>query len=287
MARDRVVCTVAVGDVGAKLHAFTRPSQKRWADRIGADYRVLRRGGSTPGEWYPLADKFRVAELLDVYDRVCFLDADAFPVDDAGNIFDVVPADRFGIHDDVTLGCTTDWAAGEQAALCRSQGWGEPPPVRVLNTGVMVFGRAHRVAFARPERPYPVTHCSEQHLIGLNLLRAGVPLFPLPSVWNWQWWADHAMAGPVGGGVQVWHFAKPFGTPETERFARLERHLYPDGTPHCGHRGRRPTDVERGRLALDTVRDWRWCDEGVGPRGGFACSCVGCGVFCPKYDPDD
>jgi hypothetical protein len=266
MTRNRVVCTVAVGEVGRRLHDLTRPSQLDWARRIGADYRVLR-----SGDGYALGHKLRVGELLQVYDRVCYLDADAFVSESAENLFSLVPEDQFGIHDDAPFLKSTDWLHAEQAAICASQGW-EQPEAKCLNTGVMVFGRAHAQAFELPTAPYPVSHCAEQHIVGINLARHRIPLFRLGRSWNWQWWIDPKREHVDG--VRVRHFAKAPNTTEEQRVLEMERFAYPDRVARLGRRCLHLADRTERRHGCNGWRCAHRCELGLpAVPGGYCQTC--------------
>lgn len=80
------VCTVATGP-HEQLYEISRPSFERFAGHHSYDLIVARHGlsGDRPPAWGKLA---LLRELLDGYDRVVWVDADAVIVDPSGDIFE-------------------------------------------------------------------------------------------------------------------------------------------------------------------------------------------------------
>jgi hypothetical protein len=184
------IVTAATTKVGRDLHRITGPNQKRYADRIGAQYVVIDNENISP--LYPLAAKFQVYKIQPHFDRVAFLDVDLLVSNDCPNIFDEVPVGLVGIHDDFWYQRKWEWMYDEFRKLAESQEWKEPLPTKLqcLNTGVVVCDREHTDVWLPPSKPYPIFHCSEQNFVNLNIHRAGYSLHLLPEQFNFQWWAN-------------------------------------------------------------------------------------------------
>lgn len=221
VSRPRVVATLAVAGPGRDLLEISRPSLQRYAARIDADYHEIK----IPASPYALGEKFRLRTLLDHWERVLFLDADILVSPGCPDLFDLVPRGTVGIHDDlddIRRLVGVEWLAEQYEALLESQGEPYPPgwSTTCLNTGVVVFDRAHPDLFESPPLPYPGFHCAEQNLVNLNLWRFGYPVQHLPKHFNYQWWAYPGMRGPA----YMWHYAKPVGASEPLRLAVMRAH---------------------------------------------------------------
>lgn len=184
------VITCAVGEKGRQLLEVSEPSIRAYAKRIGADYHVIR--GDVPlNPLYPFEDKFRIGQYLEHYDRIAYIDADIIVPPDAPNLLELVPANAVGAHDDLphnTGGFA--WYFTEVEAVQRWQKLPLRSPPWMLNTGLIVASKEHRAIFDPPQYPYQAVHCFEQHLIGIRVHQAGIPVFLMPTKLHWQWWLD-------------------------------------------------------------------------------------------------
>ena len=89
----KLVFTVAAPKEGKpfKDHQYTLPAQYTYAQRVGADYKVISsvespdRFHNNP-TWYRIAELDRIKQTGE-YEQVLYLDADAFPHPEAQDIF--------------------------------------------------------------------------------------------------------------------------------------------------------------------------------------------------------
>jgi lipopolysaccharide biosynthesis glycosyltransferase len=192
-----LVLTASFGDRPFK--EFTIESQKRYAEKIGADFRVVEeydvdskfneikigRGGNTAY----LIKLLVINDALNEYDRVIWLDDTCVVSKDTPNLFQTVPAECFAAHNEGILG----WVLADK----QTKGLYERNGIKdvitsqnYFNTGVMVvskymkflfeddmimtLGKQHHFANAYPEQTY------------LNYLIAKfrLPFFALPSIFN-------------------------------------------------------------------------------------------------------
>jgi hypothetical protein len=217
------VASCAVGPVGRSWLAVTGPLFERYAARVGARYEVLTGPDADP---YPLRHKFKLAELLDRYDRVVYLDADVVLGPDCPDLFAEVPETHVGALDEWPWLGRPAWVQAEVEAVAAAAGLPPPGPLaRYFNTGVLVLSAAHRGAVEPPPVPIPHLHCAEQHHVNLRLAALGLPTWPLPLRLHWHPWADPARAHTAG--VQVWHFAAEPDRPA--KLAAKAAELYPPG----------------------------------------------------------
>lgn len=200
--RPYVVTTLAVGPLGQSMHDVSGPVIRQYAERIGADYRPLVHPSHAD---YPHGFKFALRRVVEQWERTLYLDADVILSADCPDLFKEVPAGAIGIHDDYPHIPNPEWVDKEYAAINASQDWPDCRPPMTLNTGVIVCSRGHTSIFDRPTRPIPISGTAEQSVINLNILRAGLPVYYLPRVLNWQWWIDQAFRHTQD--VKVWHLA--------------------------------------------------------------------------------
>ena len=185
-SESRLIVTVATGDDFQKIFSITRPLMEAYADNCGADFMALTRTTQD----FPLFEKFRIKPLVEAFDRTIFIDADCIVRPGASNLFDIVPEDMVGMHDDLGDKDHRWWALTEWKKLEESQKEDIPFLERVLNTGVIVVSRKHANIFTPPELPIPGNHCDEQFWIDRNVDFYGHQWFNVPLSHNCQWWID-------------------------------------------------------------------------------------------------
>lgn len=200
------VVTCAINAEGRQMLAVSGHHMRKYAERIGADFHVI----EGENKEYELAEKLRFGLYFDYYDRLIFLDADLIVADDCPNLFDIVPADSIGIHEDVDYikpWYRENWMENEFKSLLESQGLEVSEIGTCLNTGVMVCSREHRSMFDPPTMPYPKSHTAEQSLVNINIKRQGLKLFPLKRAYNWQWWINHDVPNDERESIKICHAA--------------------------------------------------------------------------------
>ena len=77
-----------------------------------------------------------------------------------------------------------------------------------LNSGVVVFDGKDADIWDAPPKPFPLTHCTEQHWVQFQAINKG-RLFSLPTEFNWQFWAN-----PDFRGIEDSHFVHLAGVGE-------------------------------------------------------------------------
>jgi lipopolysaccharide biosynthesis glycosyltransferase len=174
-----LVLTIAIGDYHQKMGEITHPLMRGYAARIGADFRVIteKKISQTTAHW----EKFQIYDLLDVYDRILFLDTDIIVRGDCPNLFELVPGDALGAFDESLY--YTD-ARDRMELTAREYGL-EVMPVwdgRYFNTGAMVISRAHQKVFEKPTKEFDNFY--EQTYLNLVFVREGLRMFPLDFRFN-------------------------------------------------------------------------------------------------------
>ena len=178
----RAVCTLALGD--APYLALTLPLLERYAARIGAAF--VRIEGPYEGRRSNLR-KLEIGALLDRYERIAYIDGDVAVRPDAPDLFDLVPAERLGAHRE-----GAPWFPGRGALLreaCEHYGAPVPSPLpdTWLNSGVLVFSRAHRALFAPapPEAREFRSGYMDMPLLNARVVRHGFAVEPLDLALNY------------------------------------------------------------------------------------------------------
>ena len=198
------------------LYAKTVPSLRRYAERIKADFQIVRALQIFPrtenrrflGCW----EKFQAYSFLERYERIIFMDADVFVSRDCENLFDVVPVEKVGAMNECLF---HPWDQNGRVEACCGyydeplQNW----DAEYYNTGVIVASRCHREVFKHPGREFP-THSPDQDYFNMVVHRDKTPMFDL--TWNYNaipfnGLGDRGVIPPVCGvdinQAEIIHFA--------------------------------------------------------------------------------
>lgn len=184
------VMTVAIGDSWKRILEVSGPTIEAYARRIGADYvPITQEKFKTQLHAY---EKLRVRELLaGEYERVTVIDADCLVRGDTPNLFDMVPAGRFGAYAEPSdKEERRKWLDKTYIDHAKSLEMKPPGPhdYRYFSSGVFVADRSHATMFADPPR---FAFCFyEQTYLNLKLLELRLPLFVIPQEFN-SWWGEY------------------------------------------------------------------------------------------------
>ena len=210
-ARGRAVATLNVHGDGL-CHNF-RQSMRAAAARWGAEFVEI----TIPiVPWKdPFWEKLNLDRHLAMYERVVFVDRDAIISERRPNLFDIVPAESFGVVPSEQDGhCFLEHIAQHMAPLCRLLGIDMDYTREYYNSGVMVFSpQRHQAVFelSRSIHPLP-SHRGwvtiDQGLLSAALKYLGVPVCRIAPTFNrigeklWNRWQ------PVMDDF-IWHFCGP------------------------------------------------------------------------------
>lgn len=181
--KPNLVICVATGPAESSLQ-ITRPSLEAYAQKTNADFLALT---NTTEKWWGY-EKFRVQQFVPMYQRTLFVDSDLVIKPRCPNLFDIVPPQCIGAHDDCYELDVYEWLYREREEVAQSQGR-EPHQDHVcLNTGVVVCSRHHEI-WKRPEHELPThIHCAEQFWVEQQMFFQQQPWYRLPTKYNTQWW---------------------------------------------------------------------------------------------------
>lgn len=144
----RAVVTLAIGRVG--YWRWTHRIMRRYAARIGADFVVISEiKRNYADELGYRLEKFQLAELLDRYERLIFLDGDILLHPRCPDLFAITPPGRLGVF------CEGKYYSRGEVFAEAADFYGVTErydPREWFNTGMMVISRSHRPLFVPPER---------------------------------------------------------------------------------------------------------------------------------------
>lgn len=192
-----LVLTASFGDRPFKQ--YTIDSQQKYANRIGADFRVIEefkvdekynviplgRGGNTAY----LIKLLVIQQALEQYDRVIWFDDTCVVSSNTPNLFEIVPVELFGAHNEGILG----WVMADEQTKGFYQRNGIDNVItsqNYFNTGVMVVSNVHSPLFTDQlilelgvkghfKNAYP-----EQTYLNYLIAKYRIGFFALPSIFN-------------------------------------------------------------------------------------------------------
>ncbi len=187
----KALVTLTIGSAYREMGQITHPLMRAYARRCEVDFLVLQQ--PRVNSRYGLStryEKFQLFELLQYYDQIAFVDTDILLAPDAPSLFKLVPRDRFAAANESIYSQAERDKALTQEILGKVE-WRNP----YFNSGVMVFGRAHRAVFdpASPNlllwstgdfRKRAVNLLNDQPYLNHRLNRLGIPLLDLGYRFN-------------------------------------------------------------------------------------------------------
>lgn len=182
-----------LGDRYDAMAEITLPSMRKYASRIRADFHVISQQKIIPGAtiWPHICwEKYQIADLMDVYSAVLFLDVDCVVSADCPNAFEVHPNEGF----------VATKIAVRPNILPYSIFCGLNNPEYEINSGVMLLRRFHRSIMSLPlVFPPPIEYIlSEQDWWAINAQLQDLKVTPLHWMLhrgdtNKPFWIFHAV----------------------------------------------------------------------------------------------
>jgi lipopolysaccharide biosynthesis glycosyltransferase len=139
--------------IWTKLSSRTHPTLKEYAKKIGVEFLSITE--SKINNNVPQWEKFQIYDLLDVYDRILYVDSDIIIKSDCPDLFSIVPSEKFGIFNEAPYN-DTYWRQKNRNMMinvCNQTGIHNiiDYETEQYNTGVMVVSKIHKEIFKRPE----------------------------------------------------------------------------------------------------------------------------------------
>lgn len=139
----KIIFTISVD--GGECFKICTDSQKRYAKRIGVDFLCRHSFNSNVMELGIDRDKYFVKELLEIYDKVLYLDADVLIKKDSPDIFEQYQDDNnFIVFNEVSCNNVEMDIPIQKAADKYKINWKKTDGhYDWLNAGVMLFSKGH------------------------------------------------------------------------------------------------------------------------------------------------
>ena len=192
-----LVLTASLGD--RPFAQYTLDSMQKYADRIGADFKSITEFQRGPeydsivvagGRQSVFIDKLLIIQReLKEYDRVIWMDDTCLVSSDTPNLFDIVPYELFGAHNEGTL----DWVTCAHSTIEKFKSIKEFDVIVkqcYFNAGMMVISKAHEHLFADAliirlgEAGFMNDAYVDQTYLNLLVRKLNVPFFALPNIFN-------------------------------------------------------------------------------------------------------
>lgn len=204
----RLLVSLVIGEEAEALHAVTGPSHRRYAERVNAQYHVIR--GKTQDSRMVCAEKWRVGPLVPHWERTLYLDADVWVDPLAPDVFDATPVGSVGVVDLVPrTPHLLPWVKQQVTLLLQSQRLPVPPVLapKYWNSGVWVGDPTVANYWTPPAHPYPADWCTEEIWCRLNAELGGLKIHDLNPRFNWTWIEDRGLERVGAHRPWFWHFA--------------------------------------------------------------------------------
>jgi len=225
----RSIVTLAIGRQYEQMAKVTHPRMREYAREIGADFHVIRKKLG-PSMRPPHFEKLQARYLLDVYDRVLFLDTDIAIAAGAPDIFAEVPSGEFAGYDELgRLGQRWDvimtfweWLLFRAGCPGPASRYYLPRGVAYLNAGVWLFDRSHRSLFRDPPRSCWEFQLPEQTFLNFLIRCDRVKVFRLSPRWNYM---THYLGNDLPARFPV-YFYHVIGYGSKDRLGTLRRLIH-------------------------------------------------------------
>jgi len=222
----RAIVTLAIGDEAKEMLGVTLDCFMNYGSKTNAEVIVI--DDEKINGMYPNLEKFQMAEFLDKYDRILYLDVDIVIHPDCPDLFNIVPFDHVAAVADNFDGIwgnlnRYDEAMEVQRAL-GFVGWHSG----YFNSGVLLFSKHHKGLFSNPElRERFNSQFKDQTLLNFNLFRNGYKFFPLDKKFNGMEINGFTSRGqnPNKTEAYIMHFAHEY--PRVENMRSVIDILYP------------------------------------------------------------
>ncbi|MFK3873968.1 glycosyltransferase [Pseudoalteromonas rhizosphaerae] len=175
------VVTINIGNTFARMASLTLPYIKSYANKIGADFVEITEPMNIYNEYSAYWAKFQIRDLLDRYDRLILLDLDVFVMPNCKNLFEVVPAEKFGALYETDYGLDFSKEIEQQNTRMPAISWADN---EYFNAGVMVVSACHKDVFTLFKGDDGGMKYPEQSLMNYKAKKHNIPTFHLDYRFN-------------------------------------------------------------------------------------------------------
>lgn len=169
--------TIAIGEDVLDLAALSLPSFNRYAKKYGLGFEIITKRVLTEGtDMFPSYEKLGLGCLFNKYDRIMFVDIDAYILDTCPNLLKLVPRETFGAR---KVDIKDKW----KNRICDDFGDVVEMP-DYFNSGVFLASKEHRDIFSLPGEVIHGGKIAEQTTLNYQVARNGVKLTNIG--WNFN-----------------------------------------------------------------------------------------------------
>lgn len=167
----KAIATMSIGDSFRQMSMVSWPTFKTYGNKIGADFITIKESKLST---IPHFEKFQLADLLNTYDRIIYLDNDTIIRGDCPDLFAIVQEDELGLYDESLL-ATDEEKASHKIVMKRAFKIYDEAFIEggFYNTGVMVMSKVHRPLFGLPAKQFAMEYM-EQPYINIRIRQLGL-----------------------------------------------------------------------------------------------------------------
>jgi len=212
---NKAVVTLCIGEEWKRMASLTHPTIKSYANRIDADFIVI---NNPVFNIDPGFEKFQIANILEHYNRVIFLDTDIIVRSFCPDLFDIVPERDIGAFIESNYMFWSE-EVDQRAAIRGMQeqlgdiSWNKD----YCNTGVLVVSKRHAPIFDINHGQ--VVHLHEQTQLNYNIKKLGFWVHDIGLRFNKM---DLVNPGAERFEAYIMHYA---GRGYTNEFHNMEKKL--------------------------------------------------------------
>lgn len=173
---SRAIVTLCIGNDFDQLARLTHPLMRDYANKMHADFIIIDSPelGISPIHY----EKYQLANLLNKYERVLFIDTDVVVRPNSPDLFEYVPKNMFGAYLASKHSDCHDASLEKVQDELGSLGWKKD----YFNSGVMVLSRDHQPLFDLSHGCFNGFY--EQTQLNYNLQKLKLPFFDIGFQYN-------------------------------------------------------------------------------------------------------
>lgn len=146
---SKLIFTITIGDDYQRIAEMTHPFMRQYAEKIGARFVSIKSTSHEKAHW----EKFRIADCLNEYDRVIFMDTDMFVTPDCPDLFALVPEHQIGMFNQESN--SNILIDGIMAIASKVYKMPVKEDASYYNSGLIVASKCHKEVFKSPPELYP------------------------------------------------------------------------------------------------------------------------------------
>jgi ADP-heptose:LPS heptosyltransferase len=181
-----LIATITIGDTYNQLAEVTHPTFKYYCNKHKIDFMNINLKDPILS---PMWQRYKLSELLGIYDRIAYFDGDILIKPDAPNIFDIVPEDKIGMYNEGQYipDIANDLILKYLAILHREDEKDKFTGEKYHNAGMVVFSKCHKNLWKIPDEEgfqFDICTtgknlCGDQTNLNINIVDNNYEIFEL------------------------------------------------------------------------------------------------------------